>query len=215
MNLINAIINDNVEAAETILLQELKKDPQNINLWIKLSLTELQFPFEDYVTALKYLNYVYKLSPDNINALILEAGIKWHNLGFIDEELFARLNKVLIKDNQKMAIIYYLRSLYYIDFSNHSKSDKGDNEKLNLEKSIMLCSKFVYPYKRLGQIFLSELKTKESKEMFKTALSNIEKVYEEDSFYDFTDLDVYIAEFITGTKISYINYKSIKELAES
>ena len=49
--------------------------------------------------------------------------------------------------------------------------------------------------------------------MFNNALSNIKKIYHVDDYYDFTDLEVYIEEFITGTAISEENYKHIKELA--
>ena len=46
------------------------------------------------------------------------------------------------------------------------------------------------------------------------AVSNVQKVYQEDDFYDFTDIETYISEFITGTAISDVNYKSLKELAK-
>ncbi len=50
--------------------------------------------------------------------------------------------------------------------------------------------------------------------MFCCALKNVKKVYKDDDFYDFTDFDTYVAEFVTGTAISSSNYEFIKELAE-
>ena len=50
--------------------------------------------------------------------------------------------------------------------------------------------------------------------MFCRALKNVRKIYQKEDFHDFTDFNTYVAEFITGTAISSINYDSIKELAE-
>lgn len=206
MNLMQAIKNNDLYEVEGIIKEQLKQNPQDIQLWFKLSLTELQYPFEDYESALKCINEIYKLSTNNLDALILETGIKWHNFGYIEDELFERLNKVKSNNSNKQAIIYYLISLYF-QFKKDIK-----NQKKYLEKSIMQCSEFVYPYKTFGKLLLFESKLNESKKMFQNALSNIKKIYYVDDFYEFTDLEVYIKEFITGTEISEENYKYIKEL---
>ncbi|CVI70135.1 hypothetical protein NDGK_01766 [Clostridiales bacterium CHKCI001] len=61
---------------------------------------------------------------------------------------------------------------------------------------------------------MQESNKEKSKELFCQALNNVKKVYKKEDFHDFTDFDTYVAEFITGTAISSINYNSIKELAE-
>ena len=81
-----------------------------------------------------------------------------------------------------------------------------------LQKSIKSYNGFVYPYKALSQISSSELKFKESKELLKKAISNVQKIYQLDEVYDFTDIDTYIAEFITGTSMSYSNFEEMKQL---
>ena len=48
--------------------------------------------------------------------------------------------------------------------------------------------------------------------MFKRAMLNVKKVYQDNEFYDYTDIDGYIQEYITGTAISDINYKHIQRL---
>lgn len=63
----------------------------------------------------------------------------------------------------------------------------------------------------LGRILLSELKLKKGNEMLKKAIANVKKVLQIEAPYDFTDVDIYVAEFITGTEISYINFESLKE----
>ncbi len=205
VDLKKAINNQNIEETESIIKKELEINPKSIQLWLKLSLTELQFPFEDYESALQCISQIYNIDPCNIDAIILETGIRWHSFGFINEELFKRLVKTSCVDEKKTAIIYYLQSLYYED-------DKDiKNRKLLLKKSIEVYDRFVYPYRDLGRILLSELKFKEGNEMLKKAVANVKKVLQIEDPYDFTDVDVYIAEFITGTEISYINFESLKE----
>lgn len=200
-----AIDKKNIEETESIIKKQLAITPKNIQLWLKLSLTELQFPFEDYESALQCIRQIYKIDPYNLDAIILESGIKWHSFGFIDEELFERLVKTDCDDTKVMAIIYYLQSLYYFD------NKDAKNRKLLLEKSIGLYDGFVYPYRDLGGILLSELKFKEGNEMLKKAVVNVKKVLQIEDDYDFTDMDMYIAEYITGTQISYINFESLRE----
>ena len=107
MDLKRAIIENDVEAVEKILKKELADQPRDNGLWIKLCLTELQFPFEDHESALDCVNEINRFSDDDIDVLILEAGIKWHNMGFIDDGLFMRLSKVKTKNMSRMAIIFY------------------------------------------------------------------------------------------------------------
>ncbi len=206
MDLKMAVLENDVEKAEEMIKMELENNPLDIQWWIKLCLTELQFPFEDYDSALSYIEEIKKIDCSNLEALILETAIKWHSFGFIEDELLKRLSDVDIIDSNIMSIIYYLQSLYY-----RYKKDKK-NEKLLLNKSIALCNKFVYPYKALGNIAISESYLEDSKLLFMKALNNVEKVYDENEFFDFTDINIYIAEFITGTYISRANYENLKEL---
>lgn len=206
MDLKMAILENDVEKAEEMIKMELENNPLDIQWWIKLCLTELQFPFEDYDSALSYIEEIKKIDCSNLEALILETAIKWHSFGFIEDELLKRLSDVDIIDSNIMSIIYYLQSLYY-----RYKKDKK-NEKLLLNKSITLCNKFVYPYKALGNIAISESYLDDSKLLFMKALNNVEKVYDEDESFDFTDINIYIAEFITGTYISRANYENLNEL---
>ena len=75
MNLIQAIKSNDVYVVEEIIKEQLKQRPKDIQLWFKLSLTELQYPFEDYESALNCIDQISKLSTNNLDALILETGI--------------------------------------------------------------------------------------------------------------------------------------------
>ena len=208
MDLSQAIKEYDMETAERIVKQQLEKDKTNVNLWLKLALIELQLPFEDYESALKCIEQIYQLSPNYLDALILETEIRWHYL-IITEALAKRLEKAIATCdcNEKKSILYYLLSLYYFTERNFEK------EKINLEKSIQLCDQYVYPYESLG-ILLQDSDKEKSKKMFCRALKNVRKIYQKEDFHDFTDFNTYVAEFITGTAISSINYDSIKESAE-
>ena len=208
MNLLQAIKDDDVETAEWIVKQQLERDKTNVDLWLKLAVIELQFPFDDYESALKCIEQIYQLSPNYLDALILETEIRWHYL-IITEALAKRLEKAIATCDcdEKKSILHYLLSLYYFTERDFEK------EKINLEKSIQLCDQYVYPYESLG-ILLQDSDKEKSKKMFCRALKNVRKIYQKEDFHDFTDFNTYIAEFITGTAISSINYDSIKELAE-
>ena len=143
-----------------------------------------------------------------MDALILETEIRWHYL-IITEALAKRLEKAIATCDcdEKKSILHYLLSLYYFTERDFEK------EKINLEKSIQLCDQYVYPYESLG-ILLQDSDKEKSKKMFCRALKNVRKIYQKEDFHDFTDFNTYVAEFITGTAISSINYDSIKESAE-
>lgn len=59
-----------------------------------------------------------------------------------------------------------------------------------VDKSITFCNKFVYPYEALGNISISESYLENSK-LFMKALNSVEKVYDEDESFDFTDINIY------------------------
>ena len=199
-----AIREGNVEEAETILKKEIEKNPKSIELWTKLCLTELQFPFEDEISALSCIEEIYKLSPLDANTLLLEAEIRNSRWGGISEELLLKL-KMIRGSNDIMAMSKYEQSKYY-----NLKGNKEIEKKCILE-SIEYCSQFCYPYKRLGWILEKEGKIEESKEAFRKALANVKKIYYGKEFYDFTDIQTYFNEFIRGTEITDINYDVIKE----
>ena len=103
MDLKIAIQENNVQKAEEIIKMELVNNPLDIQWWIKLSLTELQFPFEDYVSALDCIEKIKKITDNNVDALILETGIKWHNFGFIEE--------MCIRDRNMSLFLNFLKKL--------------------------------------------------------------------------------------------------------
>lgn len=208
MDLQQAIMNNDVELTERILLDMLKQSPQKVDLWIKLCLTEFYPPFWDYMSALKYINEIYKVDSRNVKAIILECTIRQLNMGFINEELFQKLDDIICNDDKIMSIVYFIKSWYY-DFMKERQKVKEC-----LLKSIDLYDKYPYPLRDLGKIMEEEGKKDEGLALYRKAFSNITKIYQDDENDDFTDLNEYILEHVTGQHLSSPNYGWIKELAE-
>ena len=207
MTLEQAIMKRDIPETEKIIKEELQKKPKDIKLWLKLTLIELQYPYEDYESALSCIDNIYTIDICNLTALILEIGIKWHGMGYVDEETFERLNKVMCSNNKERAIVYYLKSLHY------QEENDFDNQKEMIGKSIEQYDQYVYPFVDLGKILLSESKYQEANVVFKKAITNVKKIFQPDEVYDFTDTDMYIAEFITGTALSVSNFENLKNFS--
>lgn len=206
MTLEQAIAQWDIQETEKIIKAELQEQPENINLWTKLCLTELQYPYEDYESALKCLAKVYSIDSCNLTALILEAGIKWHSMGYIDMDTFSRLNSITCSDKESCAIVYYLMSLYFC-----GNNDEGKQKRM-IEKSIAESDHFVFPFRDLAKILFSEEYVEDGIKLLKRAVSNVKKVLQPEELYDFTDANTYIAEYITGTTMSKLNFEHLKNL---
>lgn len=188
---------------EDIYIKRIKNNPYDEENWMRLCLVEIMSPLEDYLSALKCLEEMNKYVKENADMLIVESYIYWYSYGCISDNLIERLIKFETKDLDKNAIICYMLYL----------GSKGDikKEKHYLYKSIQISDKFVYPYKKLALILENEHKYVEAKEMIDKAIGNVMHIFDGKSYHDFTDKDLYIAEYITGTHLSYINFEALKK----
>lgn len=195
----------NVLKAEELIEVALKDDDNNIELWLKLAVTELCVPLVDYVKCLDCIEHLYEIDKNNIYALIVECCVYQFHLGGIDENLFSKLNNIEDDNKRTMSIIKYMMSWYY-----------RDNDIKNiislLEESISLCDRYVYNYEKLGKIYIKQGNIVEGKKLIKKALNNIELIYDKESISDFTDINEYIAENVTGIHLSSFNKERIKKL---
>ena len=108
------IKNFDVLKVEKILNEELNKDKENIDLLLKLSVVELWTPDEDYDKSLEYINRVYKIDNDNIDALIMECSIYNIYFGGVNDRLLNKLAKINIDNKRIMSILKYLMSFIII-----------------------------------------------------------------------------------------------------
>ena len=144
-----AIKEFDVLKAEELIEEDLKNNQNDIELWLKLSVTELCVPIVDYTKSLDCIKRIYKIDKDNLYALIMECCIYQFHLGAINEQLYSRLNKIKNYNKEIGSIIKYIMSWYY------GEGDIKSTISL-LEQSIRLCDRYVSNYEKLGRIYLNQ-----------------------------------------------------------
>lgn len=194
-----------VMKAEELIEEELKKDLYNKDLWLKLSITELCVPLVDYEKSLECIAKIYAIDKNNIYALIIECCVYYFHLGGVDERLFSKLNSINEDNKHIMSIVKYIMSWYYRDSDIESKTNL-------LEESIYLYDRYVSNYEKLGAIYIKQGKVAQGRKIIKQALNNIELVYDKGFISDFTDVNEYIAEYVTGIHLSSSNKERIEKL---
>lgn len=203
--LTHAIKNYDVETAEAILENQLSINKDDTELWLKLAVTELSVPLVDYIKSLECLDKVYALDRDNISAVLLECCVNYYHLGGIDEELFNKLKLMDIEDKGILSILKYVMSWHY-------KGIDIDAQQNLLEESIEFCNNNVRNYEDLGKIYISKGLIDKGKELIKQAVKNIEFIYDDNSEYDFTDINEYFNEKLKGIHLSRENKEIMEEL---
>lgn len=205
------VLNGDYELLESTLLKALEQTPDDVEILMKLALTEFRFPFCDEMKSIEYLNRVIKISPTYFEALAMKIYCMDHHCCTVDEKDLERLLCISYHDPQKLAIAYYMKSWIYSPL--HTKCD-ADMEKKVLLKSTEIFPYTVYPFKRLGKIFECEEKPETAQDFFRKALSNVRNVLTKEDDCCITPQS-FIDEYITGISLSDVNYDSLKSLTES
>jgi hypothetical protein len=198
---------DSVEDLEKLLEGYLKQSPQATDLWLRLALTELQFPLVDEYKSVKCLEEILKYDPYNANSVLLLAYIHHRFLGGVTDGLLKMLNQLNLEDAECQAMVELAKSWYY------SRTDEPPYEKL-LVKSVELGPTHVYNHVRLGRYYINKKsKIEKGKALIRTALTNIKGIYFESiTVEDFTDINEFFNEHIKGTYLTRSNFKFIEEL---
>lgn len=210
-NIVDFIFSRDFVTVEKILLDEVEKEPCDSELWVRLALTELQFPFEDESLCIEYLERAISCDPNCFNAIAIKLYCQNHScLCMEKKDLFRILNFKFVTPAQE-AIASYIQSWNYSVYHNDCNLSL---EKKYLKKSLSIFSNTVHPYKRLAQIYNESRDVSKAKKYYRLALSNVNKVLTTDSCYDYIDSQFFIDEYITGVGLSDVNYKHLKLLAE-
>lgn len=178
------------QTGEKYLLQELQKNPYDIELLFRLAMVRLQMPFADDDGAVGYLNKIIELEPYNFEAIIIKMYLQ--NFYCAMDEDFQKLVQHQWEKASARAIVYYIVSWKY----DYDKVDAGKEEAW-LVKSIEEYPCFVYPFIKLAYIKEQKGMYKEAKRYYLNAINNIEKTefLPEDS----VSKEAFINEYITGT----------------
>lgn len=206
MELNQAIQDDDVELAEKILIKMVEENPLDIDLRIKLVLTELQAPFHDYISAFRYLDEIDAIDPHNIKSQILRVLIHYISFGMIVDETYVdKLLKTNAADDYTNAIIHFLISKHY------RKKENIDLKKYHLELSIKLSNQFVYPLGDYADILYLEGEIESAQKYLNQAISNVTMIYRKSESYDFTSYDDFLKGYLLGTGITEENYFALQQ----
>ncbi len=201
----SSIENFDVELAEEIIEKQLELDNNNVNLWVKLAVTVLCVPLVDYGKSLECIDKVNSLEENNIFSTLLESCIYRYHLSGIDERLLNKLDSITTNDDELLSMTKYLMSVHY--------QDTNVNMQMKLlEESIRLCNNHVSNYEELGKLYIRGGNLSKGQELLKKAYDNIVFVYNDESLYDFTDVNEYLLEYVKGTHVSSANKVRLREL---
>lgn len=203
-----------LEQMESLLMNYLKDNPQDTDMWLKLAMLEFTPPWEDYDRIEKYINSILKYDENNVQALLVLANTQCALRGDVSDDLFVRLQRCcdIVTDRELLSMLYSAIAWYY---SWYSLRDEKKYE-LSLLRSIDYCSAHVTNYKYLGILYLETDREAEGKKMIQYALANVRKIYEinKDFVYDITDLNRFFNEFFIGTHITQPNLESLRKLLD-
>lgn len=194
---------DILEQMEVLLEDYIREHPLDTEILIKLAFVEHMVPFADHPKALYYLERVLACNPNDSEALIAIGYIQWVD-SVIRSMILRRLQAIKTNNNQEQALYWYTQSLYYSSCNDIKRCVYA------LNYSVNLYSKFVWPHVDLGIFYKSAGDTKNAKTHFKSALANVQHVYKEEEFLDFTNMGAFIDEHIKGTVLSKMNFERIE-----
>lgn len=212
MTLKEAIELDDTEIVEKIIIEMLKKDPKNVDLWFRLCMTEISIPFVDHIAAFNCIDKIHEIEPQNIMATILKAVIESIHL-VISDDTYNKLSKIDNLPKEMMAIVFYLQALYF-----ENKSDRIYLMEYYLIKSISEYDRYPYILEKLAMFNYCNGKYSIAVELLKKSLSCVLYILDQNDNYeelrDFTDYQNYIDELITGVTVTYACYGFIEENLE-
>lgn len=196
--------NNEIEKLEAVLEEKLNQEPTNIDLWFKLALVELCFPFEDGFKGRDCIEKILAIQENNPIALLLLAYIQFYYLGGLEEALMLKLNSLHTVSDEINSMLRYAASWFYF------LKDEQIKEQF-LKESVSIYSGHVRNYVHLANAYFAKGFHEEAKGLIKKALGNVVKVYNDDDVVDITDVNEFLNERIKGIYITDVNLKSIEE----
>lgn len=186
-------------------LEEMLKAGPSPELWLKLAMVELDFPFCDEDSALGCCKEAIALSGHFIDAWLLMAYIQWYTTGSAKAAVLDKLS-LIAESAQDKARVLFLKAL-----SVWPRSEESEKELL--QKSIQTYPHLVWPYVHLGHLCREKAL---AKRCYQRALENVQHVLSDTelSDHDPTDYKAYILELVDGTRINTEQYRSITEYVQ-
>lgn len=202
----NLLKNRQFAEIEKILLSQLENDSNNKDLLMKLAMVRLQFPFEDEISAIGYLNKIINIDNYNFEAIIIKLYLQNYYFAEMDEDL----DKIMSYDwgdAYKTSIVYYIYS-WKFDILYDKNEEKREKAIEWLEKSIEVYPYLVDPYIKLARLYVKKNRLDEARKCYLNAISHVKSV--EYTYEDAISSQEFIDEYITGIKLSDLNFESLK-----
>lgn len=192
-----------------LVVEQLKHESNNIELWISLAIAIVAVPIVDYEKSIACLEKALAIDANNPIALIVLAHVYEYELGGIDDMLLHQIKNLHTDSNEINSMLKYAASWSY---SRGKKDDPEMEEKL-LKESILLCNEHVWNYEHLARLYLQQKRYLEINSLIKKALSNVKKIYADRNIdeYQTTSIIDFINSRIKGTHVSNINVEIIQE----
>ena len=192
------------DKVEKELLNILQKDNDNIEILLKLAMVYLQFPFENEEKSIMYLNKILDFDKYNFQALLIKMYLQNYYYGKMDED-FTIFTNHNWNDSYKMAIAYYVYSWQFHWWDERMKTE----EKMRwLNKSIETCPNLVFTHYNLGDMYVKLNRIALGQKCYERAIKNVKST--EFSYDDSIKAEAFIDEYVTGVRMSSINYEALK-----
>lgn len=196
---------DPEDVIEKYLENLIEKDPYNIDLWLRLAIVESDSPIIDHDKAFACIERVFVFDPNNYKAILLYLEMRVIS-SKIPVWFLEKLNNIKYPSYEYESMIQYLLHWHYSTIRDFEKKIEV------LERSVQLYQGHVHNNFRLGQYYYEQGRKKEALLLFERALKNIVKVYTgTGQDHDYTDVNEYIAEFITGIHATEILVNRIEQ----
>jgi len=183
----------------------LKENPFDTEIWIKFALLLYSSLLHEDLGAQKCLEKILEYDPNNIKVILFRAYIIEH-YSYIDDNLFASLNKIISTDNSLMSLVEYSKSSYY-----YLVQENFDEYENCLLRSIKLCDQYLSNYIDLGQYYLKKGYLQKGYDLMNQGLKNFEYVYDDNHPHDILDIEEFFNERFKGLHLSRSNYEIIFE----
>jgi tetratricopeptide (TPR) repeat protein len=185
--------------AEDILLNFLKKNPQDTQAWLLLARIEWNVPLEDPERIMEYANNVLTYDPSNPYALLFLAQTYHTFLGGISDDVFRQLCSVQSDDFEILAMIELAKSRYFKhrDIKQHKKM---------LENSVRYSYTQQLNCTELGLLYFQEGDFEAAKPLIAQAIKNVKTV---DARWDKSSIDCWCDYYYKGTQITQWQYDDL------
>ncbi|MBY0353290.1 hypothetical protein K2W90_02895 [Candidatus Babeliales bacterium] len=196
-----------MNSQKKILEENLKNEPNNIDILLKLALLEVDPPEGDEILCAQYIEKILALDEQNVNGLLLLAYFKHYILmEHADENLMQSLTSLQTSCNEVNSMLRYAASWFFFF--------RGDEEKEIecLRKSINYYQGHVWNYVGLGRSYLLQGKNTEGKELIRRALSNVKVIYSgQGAEYDGTNISHFLDHHFKGICLTQPQLELIQE----